>query len=191
MVSVFTPLPYEVAVKGRKYRLTPAFDNVLKMYKAIDGLDEWDKPEVMLYYLLRHPPKPSIEVLNAVSKVLFPPSRGGGEKAFDFVEDSPLIYAAFMQAYHIDLFHEQGKLHWWKFSALLSSLPSNTRFSEILTIRTKPIPAPTKFNKEERDELMRLKRLYAVKLTSKEREDQLQKSLRSVVNYLASAAKGN
>ena len=190
MGNIFTPLPYEVREKGRIYTLIPWFDNVLQMYQAIEGLDPWDKPEVMLSYLVKQKVKPSLELLQAVSKVLFPPSKGSGEKAFDFVQDSALIYAAFMQAYHIDLIEEQGKLHWWKFQSLLNGLPSNTRFSEIVSIRTKPIPAPTKYNQQEREELMRLKSLYAVKLSAEERQEQLQQSLRNVVNYLQSVAKG-
>ena len=190
MGNIFTPLPHEVREKGRIYTLIPWFDNVLQMYQAIEGLDPWDKPEVMLSYLVKQKVKPSLELLQAVSKVLFPPSKGSGEKAFDFVQDSALIYAAFMQAYHIDLIEEQGKLHWWKFQSLLNGLPSNTRFSEIVSIRTKPIPAPTKYNQQEREELMRLKSLYAVKLSAEERQEQLQQSLRNVVNYLQSVAKG-
>lgn len=190
MANIFTPLPYEVREKGRIYTLTPSFDNVLQMYQAIEGLDSWDKPEVMLSYLVKQKVKPSLELLQAVSKVLFPPSKGGGDKAFDFVQDSPLIYAAFMQAYGMDLVEQQGKLHWWKFQSLLNGLPSNTRFSEIVSIRMKPIPAPTKYNKEEREELMRLKAVYALNLTSKEREEQLQRSLWNVAKYLQSVAKG-
>ena len=160
------------------------------MYQAIDGLDSWDKPEVMLSYLVKGKVKPSINLLKAVSDVLFTPSKGSGDKAFDFVQDSSLIYAAFYQAYGMDLVEQQGKLHWWKFSSLLNGLPSDTRFSEIVSIRMKPIPAPTKYNQEEREELMRLKSVYALKLTSEEREEQLQKSLWKVVNYLQSVAKG-
>ena len=190
MGNIFTPLPNEVREKGRIYTLIPWFDNVLQMYQAIEGLDPWDKPEVMLSYLVKQKVKPSLELLQAVSKVLFPPSKGSGDKAFDFVQDSPLIYAAFYQAYGLDLIEQQGKLHWWKFQSLLNGLPSNTRFSEIVSIRMKPIPAPTKYNQQEREELMRLKSLYAVKLTAEERQEQLQQSLRNVVNYLQSVAKG-
>lgn len=190
MGNIFTPLPYHVRENGRIYTLTPWFDNVLQMYQAIEGLDSWDKPEVMLSYLVKQKVKPSLELLQAVSGVLFTPSKGGGDKAFDFVQDSPLIYAAFMQAYGMDLVEQQGKLHWWKFQSLLNGLPSNTRFSEIVSIRMKPIPAPTKYNKEEREELMRLKAVYALNLTSKEREEQLQRSLWNVVQYLQSVAKG-
>ena len=190
MVSINTPLPHEVTVNGRKYAITPWFDNILSMYQAIEGLDEWDKPEVMLHYLLEKPPKkPSIELLKACMEVLFKPSKGG-EKTFDFVQDAELIYAAFYQAYGIDLIEQQGKLHWWKFLALLNGLPSDTRFSEIVSIRTRPIPAPNKYNEQERQNLMKLKREYALKLTAEERNEQLQNSLRNVVGWLQSQAKG-
>ena len=160
------------------------------MYKAIENLDEWDRPEVMLHYLMEKPPKkPSVSLLKSVLDVLFKPTKGG-EKSFDYVQDSELIYAAFYQAYGIDLIEEQGKMHWWKFSSLLNGLPSDTRFSEIVSIRTRPIPAPTKYNEQERQNLIKLKQEYALKLTSKEREEQLQNSLRQVVSWLKSAAKG-
>ena len=190
MVSFYEPLPYEVTVNGQKYTLTPSFDNILTMYQTIEGLDDWDKPEVMLHFMLANPPKkPSIELLKACIEILFKPSKGG-EKSFDFVQDSELIFAAFYQAYGIDLVEEQGKMHWWKFSALLNGLPSDTRFSEIVSIRTKPIPAPNKYNEQERQNLIKMKRDYALKLSTTEREEQLQKSLRQVANWLQSAAKG-
>ena len=190
MADIFTRLPYEVTVNGQKYALTPSFDNVLSMYKAVENLDDWDKPEVMLYYLLKKPPKtPSADLFRAVVGVLFKPS-SKGEKTFDFVQDSDLIYAAFYQAYGLDLIEQQGKLHWWKFTALLNGLPSNTRFSEVISIRTRPIPAPTKYNQQERENLIRLKREYALKLSTEERNEQLQNSLRNVVGWLQSNAKG-
>jgi Bacteriophage Gp15 protein len=40
-----------------------------------------------------------------------------------------------MQAYHIDLIEEQGKLHWSKFNALLAGLPDGTKLIEVMKIR--------------------------------------------------------
>ncbi|RLK63151.1 hypothetical protein D3H64_06035 [Atopobacter sp. AH10] len=54
---------------------------------------------------------------------------------YDIMKDGEYIYASFLQAYGIDLFEEQGKLHWYKFNALLVSLPSDTKFMEVLRIR--------------------------------------------------------
>lgn len=58
------------------------------------------------------------------------------EKAvYDIEYDGDFIYASFMQAYGIDLFEQQGKLHWMKFNALLSGLPDGTKFVEVIKIR--------------------------------------------------------
>lgn len=54
---------------------------------------------------------------------------------YDITKDGEYIYAGFLQAYGIDLFEVQGKLHWHKFNALLVSLPSDTKFMEVLRIR--------------------------------------------------------
>lgn len=54
---------------------------------------------------------------------------------YDLMKDGEYIYASFLQAYGIDLFEDQGKLHWHKFNALLVSLPSDTKFMEVLRIR--------------------------------------------------------
>lgn len=62
--------------------------------------------------------------------------RGGKtrERAYDFEQDAPLIYAAFLQVYGIDL--NSAPLHWWKFIALFSALPEACRISKIMGYRT-------------------------------------------------------
>lgn len=54
----------------------------------------------------------------------------------DFKIDENLIYAAFKQAYNIDLYDlETDELHWYKFKALLDGLPPNTALSKVIEIR--------------------------------------------------------
>jgi hypothetical protein len=50
--------------------------------------------------------------------------------------DGDLIYSAFVQAYGIDLFKQQGKLHFKKFTALLKGLPEDTQFAKVCGIRS-------------------------------------------------------
>ncbi|MBQ4086995.1 MAG: bacteriophage Gp15 family protein [Clostridia bacterium] len=50
-----------------------------------------------------------------------------------FLEDSALIYAAFLSQYHIDL--TETDMHWWKFRALFDGLWSNHRISEVMGYR--------------------------------------------------------
>ena len=184
----YRPLPYDIDYKGRLYRLTPAFDNVLTMFKDIEGIPDHRVPEIMGHYLLQ---KPSSDagLLQAVTEMLFPQDGRKHKKSMDFIQDGQLIYAAFMQAYGIDLNDQRGKLHWWKFTALLRGLPSNTRFMEVVQIRTKPMPAPTKHNAEERAQLARLKAEFALKLTAEEREQQMQDGLRNVAMVMLAMAK--
>ena len=188
MQEFYRELPYSVTYKGRKYDLTPAYDNVLTMFADVEGVPEHRVPEIMGYYLLRVPSKDT-GLLQAVSAVLFPPAKTVHQKSMDFIQDGQLIYAAFMQAYGIDLNDQRGKLHWWKFTALLRGLPSNTRFMEVVQIRTKPMPAPTKHNAQERAQLIRLKQEYALELSAEEREQQLQDGLRNMARMMLSLAK--
>lgn len=57
------------------------------------------------------------------------------ERAYDFAQDAGHIYAAFLQAYHVDLL-EVGFLHWWAFLALLDDLPEDTALAKIIQWRT-------------------------------------------------------
>ncbi len=57
-------------------------------------------------------------------------------KLFDLDVDSDYIFSGFMQAYGIDLIEQQGKLHWYKFNALLNGMPDDTKFSQIVGIRS-------------------------------------------------------
>lgn len=57
------------------------------------------------------------------------------EELMDFDYDAEEIYASFMQSYHMDLVEQQGKLHWFKFKALLSGLPDETPIKQLMHIR--------------------------------------------------------
>lgn len=193
MNSLCDALPYSVEVDGQEYRLTPAFDNVLQMYAQLDDddLTDAERMELMLYYLTDNGPQ-DVRVLTAACEALFPSSgkpKAAAKKAFDFVQDADLIYAGFMQAYGLDLIDQQGKLHWLKFLALLQGLPSNTRFREVVEIRLRPVPAPTKYNAEERAQLIKVKQAVALAVSASEREQNLQEGLRNMALVLMQRAK--
>lgn len=57
-------------------------------------------------------------------------------RMYDLTHDAEYIYSSFIQAYNIDLIDEQNNLHWYKFNALLSGLPDNTKFAQVLSIRS-------------------------------------------------------
>ena len=79
---------------------------------------------------------------------------------YDIRYDGDYIYSSFLQAYGIDLFDVQGKLHWKKFNALLSGLPEGTKFMEVIKIRKwKPQKGDSS---EYKEEMRRLQKDYAL-----------------------------
>ena len=77
------------------------------------------------------------------------------ERTFSLKYDSSIF-----QAYNIDLIEVQGKLHWQKFKALLNGLPDNTKFIEVIKIRTwKEQKGDSQKYKEQ---MKRLKKEYAL-----------------------------
>ena len=82
------------------------------------------------------------------------------ERLFSLKYDAEYIYSSFFQAYGIDLIDAQNSLHWKKFNALLNGLPSDTKFSEVLKIRSyKPQKGDSKQYKES---MRKLKKEYAL-----------------------------
>lgn len=55
-------------------------------------------------------------------------------RAYDLTYDASCIYAAFRQAYQIDL-TEISYLHWWAFLALLENLPDSTAMAQRMQLR--------------------------------------------------------
>lgn len=92
------------------------------------------------------------------------------KKSYDLEQDAQYIYASFLQDYNMDLFGMHGKLHWHKFKSLIGGLSENTKFKEVVSIRQQKIPAPTKYNSDERKRIIELKRVYRLKNDNDEQE---------------------
>lgn len=101
----------------------------------------------------------------------------GGSTAppFSYEHDADYIYAAFLQAYNIDL--ARYTLHWWQFRALFRALPEDTQIMKIIGYRTMKIPA--KLPKEQKQYYQRMKRLYA--LPQSEDRQQLESDLSTLL----------
>ena len=181
-MTFFEPLPWSIEYEGKIYELTASFDNVLKMYEQLDDLLDYEKVDMMLYWLVKGDYPVDTGLLQAICAVLFPPHEGNEQKSFDYIQDSDYIYAAFQQAYGIDLYEQQGKLHWLQFVALMSSLPSDTRFSEIVQIRLMPIPKDA----ERKADVIKLKQKYALTVSDEERRRNLQEGLQKMAKVLLS-----
>ena len=94
------------------------------------------------------------------------------KKAFDLAQDAEFIYASFMHTYQIDLFEQQGKLHWKKFKALLNGLSEDSIFSRVVGIRTAELPSGKGMQKE-RERLRKLKQKFALE---EDDEDELEEA---------------
>ncbi len=79
-------------------------------------------------------------------------------RIYSFEYDSEYIYAAFMQAYGIDL--ADVKMHWFKFKALFAALPDECLMSKIMGWRaleiTKDMPEASRKRYAELKEAYRL-----------------------------------
>lgn len=185
-MNLFSALPCELVYNGRTYKLKPYFDHVLQVFALFQREDllQSDKLDLALFLLVsnkRVPRKHKAGLLNAIFDLLIEKQDKSEEpKSMDMVQDSALIYASFLQAYGLDLFDQQGRLHWTCFCALLQNLPSETPLMRVIDIRTKPVPKANKYNQKEIAQLLKLKAKYRLELSQEEREKQLQQGLAKI-----------
>lgn len=183
-------LPSGVTVGGRFYRLDFDFRNVLRMMETLSRDDLM--PEAREYnalLCLTKRPRNVHKVLDAVRATLFQkPPKTDAQRVTDFVQDAGLIRAAFRQAYNIDLYRE--KMHWIEFSELLNAIPEGNRYSEVVGIRARPIPAPTKWNADERAWLMKAKADVAIRMTDEEQAKVYEQGVANLAAALMAIAKG-
>lgn len=154
------PLVNTYTFQGKEYSLNLAFDTVLDCYDAYKhpAMDIYDKMEVIMKWLFGDEiptddfdeqlkiweditqniigsKEETIQYDLAGEPMDLPEDSEAYEQTVDLEYDAELIYAAFLQAYRIDLINEQGKLHWTKFIALLHGLPEETPLKKIMDIR--------------------------------------------------------
>lgn len=191
-MKLFERLPDKVEVDGRKYRLDLDFRNVLRMIEIMSREDLLSEARnyLALKCVMRRVPKNVGQAMTAVSAILFPKTKKKGDKGpklTDYAQDADLIRAAFLQCYGVNLWRE--KLHWFEFTGLLAGLPEGSRYIDIVGIRAKPLPEPTKYNAKERQWLIEAKQRYAIEKTAKEEEEALQASLHATTLSLLALAK--
>lgn len=182
-------LPDSVTVGRKKYRVDLDFRNILNMMDIMS--DKTLLIESKLYLALkcvmrRVPRKIEIQdaILRSVTLLCFNQDKKFEDEkpSMSFRQDADLIVGAFRQAYGINLYRD--KLHWLEFRVLLGCLPEGSRYSEVIEIRTKPLPAPTKYNAEERRSLIKAKARYALEVSEEERETRYKRSVSRVAESL-------
>lgn len=174
------PLTDTVEIDGKTYKLDLSFDNVLRLIDMLNDkqLDDITQIETGLYMLLGVDIDYSIDKKEEIFYQIFyetigkeveekipvdldgnPMPQQKEEKIYSIKQDAPYIYASFYQDYGIDLFEMQGKLHWEKFKALLAGLRPDTKFKEIINIRTMELPTG-KGTEKQRKRIKELKEYY-------------------------------
>lgn len=188
-MRLFDRLPNHIISNGKKIRLDLDFRNVLRMMDIMsrDDLMPDARDYLSLKCICRHPKK---GMMPDVKKFLFGDApQDYHERITDYEQDADLIASAFMQAYGINLFRQ--KLHWFEFICFLSCIPEGSKYSDILSIRARPVPSATKYNQEERDWLIKAKAEFALKLTEAEQEKKYHESLKSMSSGIMAMLKGD
>ena len=182
-MKLFEELPSGVTVDGKFYRVDLDFRNVLKLLEVLadDDLMPDARDYLSLKCVMKHP-RNVAKVLTAVKALLFEAKPGGGERLTSFEQDAGLIRVAFRQEYGIDLYRD--KLHWIEFTELLHNLPEGNRYEEVLGIRARPLPSPTKYNQKEREWLIKAKQQCALHLSEKEAEKKYDRDVGNIFTGL-------
>lgn len=175
------PLENEIEIDGEVYSLRLSFDIVLRFFDLMDDDSFFDAEKVAIAFRMFVDTEREFDletqnkaVMRIVDTFIIGDNDEPGEtkKTYDFKQDAEYIYASFMQEYGIDLIEQQGRLRWEKFVALLTGLRDETKFKEVIGIRTCDLPKGKEM-KEERERLKKLKRLYALEKDQKQKEQEL------------------
>ena len=174
------PLVTSFVYEGKEYNIDLAFDNVLDVFDVLSDntLRDYEKAEICLELLLGEQEyEQSVGLWNHIYENYIeikreqhieydlkgnpmPVKEEDGKHVIDLERDAEYIYASFQQAYGINLFEQQGRLHWHEFKALLNGLPSDTIMQRIIQIR---MWKPSKHESNEYKENMRkLQKIYAL-----------------------------
>lgn len=188
-MKLYERLPDSVTVNGKRIRCDFDFRNVLRMLETLarEDLTEEARAYRAVRCVTKRVKADPHAMLDAIYPRLFAEKKTeDGQRVTDFEQDADYIRAAFLQEYGINLFRD--RLHWCEFASLLACLPEGSRYVEILGIRSRPMPAATKWNAEERKWLAKAKAQFALTMTEEEKEKSLEASLRAVAFSLLSMA---
>lgn len=149
------PLVTSFIYEGEEYPIDLSFDNVLDVFDVLEDkeLRGYEKAEINIALLLSESfhGERAVNLWNFIyesfihieSKRIIEydlkgnplPVQKEQKKSIDIDIDGEYIFASFQQAYNINLFTKQGKMHWLEFKSLLNGLPSNTIMQRIIQIR--------------------------------------------------------
>lgn len=190
MFALTDELPWTVEINGKSYDIDLSFDNVLRVIDMLNDKELADYEQIIIglkmlidsFVFSNYTPEECATIFlklfeefiddNSEDAVEYdlegnpmPKVNNDNDEnvdIYDLKQDAPYIYASFMQDYGIDLFKEQGKMHWWQFKALLTGLSDDTKFKKVLEIRSMELPSG-KGTEKQRKAIQKLKKAYALK----------------------------
>lgn len=195
MFDISKQLPNYFTYNGKKYKLNLAFDNIINMFDLFktDILVSGEITQFVLEMLIVNPIGVKSDAIDMIFNDyinIAKKSNDNSMRVLDYKQDSMYIYSSFMADYGIDLFEQQGKLHWWKFVSLLSGLSEKSKMREIMSIRSRPLPEPNKYNQKEIANLIELKQYYALDISQDERERNFKQGIARLAENLKQKAGG-
>lgn len=166
-------LPLTVRIGDQDYPIDTRTSTALNCIRKLrEDIPEEAKA---IYVLARMGLSGSVEAFAAIVDFLAGPPADDdkqhvpGPPSFDYFQDAKLISAAFQQAYGLGL-DEITSMHWWRFLSLLEGIPGDTRFMEIIGVRTMEINP--KDSAETKAKKRKAKLAVALKDTRTEAEKQ-------------------
>lgn len=175
-----------VEIDGKKFFVNVCFDNILKLidmtrdktlapnYKIVLGIkmlfgretdllqlpfEQLNEVFLSVFKLYVNEGKEPEKQVDLAGNPLPPEYQKDKENFYSLKQDAEYIFASFMQAYGIDLVEQQGKLHWFKFQALLAGLPENTKFRQVVSIRMWKKPSKSDTEESQMRELQEIYKL--------------------------------
>ncbi len=183
--------------KGQKIELNLAYNRVLKFYKLMKDAEasNQEKIKITLKLFIKNYDEIASLSFNDKSEIIkiihndfieIKSKKSSNDKnILDFDKDFTFIYSSFMQDYNIDLYNQVDILDWRKFIYLFVGLSDKTKIMQVMSIRAKEMPKPTKYNSEEISQLYKLKAYYSL-----DNEGDKQSGLDSLFNIARGRANG-
>lgn len=194
-MTLYTPLIKKVTYKRIPIYINTSFRTVLQCFEILGDSLFSDAEKIIFCLELLIKFKPILHIFSKEDKmqlfeIIFKKfvdigdKKKNGKKCLDFKQDAAFIYSSFWQCYKLDLLEKDKNLHWWSFIALFNGLSDDTKIMQIISVRTRPMPKPTKYNAEERAQLAKLKQEYKLKLSPQEEKEQYQQGLTKIAATL-------
>lgn len=172
MQKQYNPLldapPETAEVNGRTYQVATDYRIALAYIRLQESDDMTDQDKAVMALSMFYGPQVQIEDMEALAEHLRWFLRRGkeedaqegshGDPVFDIQVDAGRIFAAFLQAYRINL--RKVRMHWWIFLELLDALPQGTHLADVIEIRQRPFRQG--MSAAERNSLARMKDHYRI-----------------------------